>query len=123
MIYMYTIPYFDMIVNCFTITRKSENPTPINIVYEEFGNNIPKYLQYEGGTGGITYLCCVEIRVDVRSICEKYDYECGTLYQIEIVGEEMYNNSYTIYPTYKKEGPQFILQCLKYFEASTMMRT
>jgi hypothetical protein len=111
-----------MIVNCFTITRKIDNPHPIYVIYQEFGTEIPKYLQYEGGSGDNTYLCCVDARINVKKLCETYNYECGTLYQME-VAEDMYNNSYTIYPTYKKEGEQFVLQCLKYFEASTIMRT
>lgn len=102
-----------MFVYCFTVTRKNDNPTPINIVYEKFGNNIPKYLEYEGGgSDGNTYLCCVDIRVNVKEICEEYHYECGTLYQMEIA-EDMYNDSCTINPTYKKEGESYVLQSRK----------
>lgn len=89
-----------MLVHCFTVRGLYDNPfscdssgnPPIFIetVYSEFGINIPKYLQYEGGCGN-TYLCC------------------DTLYQIE-VEEDKYNNTYTIYPTYSRDGAKFVLK-------------
>lgn len=122
-----------MFVNCFTVTRLYTNPINIETVYSELGQvskgdqqltlesakhstelgkNIPKYLQYEGGSGGNTYLCCVDISVDVKAICDKFAYECGTIYQIEI-DDNKYNNSYTIYPTYSKDGAKFVLDIVK----------
>ena len=86
-----------------------DNPNQIDTVYANYGKNIPKYLQYEGGSGGITFLCCVAADVDVKEICEKYNYECGTIYQVDVDGDK-YNSSYTIYPTYSKDGPKFVLQ-------------
>lgn len=56
-----------MLVHCFTITRIKWNPIQINTVYTEFGKNIPQYLQYEGGAFmSTTFLCCVDIGVDVQ---------------------------------------------------------
>lgn len=101
-----------MIVHCFTVRRLYENPVNIETIYAELGTNIPKYLQYEGGSGGNTYLCCVDITVDVKEICKKYAYECDTLYQIE-VDEDKYNNFYTIYPTYSRDGAKFALDIVK----------
>jgi hypothetical protein len=113
-----------MIVQCFTVTCKTDNPIQIDTVYAEFGqvsfgdqqltleefrSNIPKYLQYEGGSGGTTFLCCVAAGVNVSEICDKYNYECGTIYQLEM-DDDKYNNAYTIYPTYMKDGPKFVLQ-------------
>ena len=95
-----------MIVNCFTITAKNNNVL-IDTIYKDFGNNIPKYLQYEGGCG-CTYLCCVNININVLEICEKCNYICGTIYPIEI-DDNMYNNDYTINPTYSKDGEKFKL--------------
>lgn len=92
-----------MLVHCFTITRKTDNPINVNTVHSEFGTNIPNFLQYEGGSGGCTFLCCVDIQVNVKEICDKYNYECGTLYQIHI-DDNKYNNLYIIYPSYKKAG-------------------
>jgi hypothetical protein len=107
--------FYKMIVQCFTVTRKPENPIQIDTVYAEFGqgsNNIPKYLQYEGGSGGTTFLCCVSADIGVREICDKYNCECGTIYQLEI-DDDKYNSAYTIYPTYLKDGPKFVLQTVK----------
>ena len=110
-----------MKVHCFTVTRLKENPITIDTIYEEFGKgdsvpcnlqpgNIPQYLQYEGGAmGTTTFLCCVEIEVNVQEICKKYDYECGRLYKLEI-DCEMYNNGYKIHPTYSRYGLKYELR-------------
>ena len=106
--------HVEMIVQCFTVTVKRNNPIEIETFYTELrrGSNIPKYLQYEGGSGGNTFLFCIDKAVNVQEICDKYKYECGTIYQLEIE-EDTYNHSYTTYPTYAKDGPKFILQNIK----------
>jgi hypothetical protein len=82
----------------------------ISSSFSEFGNNIPNYLQYEGGgMDGCTFLCCVDIKVDVDKICSKYNQTCSKMYQIEI-DEQEYNNNYTIHPTYSRCGIQYILE-------------
>ena len=103
-----------MIVHCFTITLKMNHPIGIDTFYTELGNgsNIPKYLQYEGGNRGNTFLFCIDSSVNVQEICDKYKYECGTIYQLEIE-ENTYHHSHTIYPTYAKDGPKFVLQTNK----------
>jgi hypothetical protein len=89
-----------MLVHCFTVTRMKDNPIKFDTIYAEFGDNIPQYLQYEGGASGTTsFLCCVEIGVNVQEICKKYNYELGTLYKIEIKNDT-YNNCHKVYPTY-----------------------
>ena len=99
-----------MLVNFFTVTRLNENPIQIDTVYAELGRDIPQYLQYEGGSfNSTTFLCCVEIGVNVQEICKKYNYDCGTLYKIEI-DYEMYNNHYKVYPTYSKDGNKYKLR-------------
>jgi hypothetical protein len=91
-----------MFVHCFTITIKTGSPTSIKSIYQDFGLNIPKYLQYEGGSGGCTFLFCVDISVNIIEICNKYICELGSLYKLEI-DDNTYNNSYTICPTYSKD--------------------
>jgi hypothetical protein len=97
-----------MIVHFFTVTLLKDNPIKFDTIYAEFGQrdknlqpgNIPQYLQYEGGAmGTTTFLCCVEIGVNVQEICKKYDCELGTLYKTEIKNDT-YNNRYKVYPTY-----------------------
>lgn len=98
-----------MIVNCFTLNtlhvRKScfhKKIKHIDIVYAEFGEDIPKYLIYEGGQGR-TYLFCIDESIDVIKICKKYNYliDDEAFHKMEI-NDETYNNDYTIYPTYEK---------------------
>ena len=105
-----------MIVQCFTLNMlrvtntcfRRKNCKDINIVYKEFGANIPKYLQYEGGQGR-TFLFCVDASVNVINICRKYNYlvDDEDVHIMEI-DDDTYNNSYTIYPTYDNDSP-FIL--------------
>jgi hypothetical protein len=100
-----------MIVNCFTVTISSDiySSTIIKELSNEFGENIPKSLCYEGGQlGFITHLFCVDIFVNVKEICNKYKYDIGKLYKIEI-DDNKYNNNYIIHPSYKIDGPRFYL--------------
>jgi len=100
-----------MFVNCFTVTI----PTNIFKIYikelsKKFGDNIPKYLPFDGGKlYFITYLFCVDENVNIKEICNTYNYEMGKPYKIEI-DDYMYNNNYTICNSYKKEGPRFYLK-------------
>ena len=100
-----------MFVNCFTVTM----PTSIYEIAmkelsKDFGENIPKSLPFEGGyLYFITNLFCVDENVNIKKICNKYTCEMGIPYKIEIE-DYMYNNNYTIYNSYKKEGPRFFLQ-------------
>jgi hypothetical protein len=45
-----------------------------------------------------TFLCCVEVAINVSKICEKNGYDCGTL------TEDTYSDAYTIHPTYNRSG-------------------
>ena len=102
-----------MIVQIFTLNtlrvRKScccrKTIKHIDIVYAEFGKDIPKYLIYEGGQGQ-TYLFCVDESIDVIKICKKYSYvlDDEALHKMEI-NAETYTNDYTIYPTYENDPP------------------
>jgi hypothetical protein len=108
-----------MLVHCFTITRTKENPITIDTVYAELSKgpdgstiNIPQYLQYEGGSfNTTTFLCCVDVLINVQEICKKYNYDCGTLYKIEI-DYDTYNSGYKVYPTYCRpsDGPKYKLR-------------
>jgi hypothetical protein len=99
-----------MFVNCFTITIPSNvEEIAMKELSEEFGKNIPKSLPFDGGyLYFITHLFCVDENVNIEEICNKYKYEIGEPYKIEIE-DYMYNNNYTIRISYKKEGPRFYL--------------
>jgi hypothetical protein len=104
-----------MFVNCFTITIPTNIlEIAIKELSKKFGDNIPKSLSFDGGMlYYITHLFCVDenvdINVDIKEICNKYNCEIGQPYKIEIE-DCMYNNNYTICISYKKEGPRFYLQ-------------
>ena len=100
-----------MFVNCFTVTMSSTiYKIAMKELSKEFGKNIPKSLPFEGGTlGFITHLFCVDTNVSIAEICKKYNCVIGKPYKIEIE-DSMYNNNYTIRPSYKKEGPRFYLK-------------
>ena len=103
-----------MFVNCFTVTMSSTiYETAIKNLSKEFGKNIPRFSPYEGGKlGFITHLCCVDTNINVEEICKKHDYKMGTPEKI-LIESNMYNNNYTIYNTYNKEGLQFRLKLTK----------
>ena len=99
-----------MFVNCFTVTIPScDSEIAMKELSKEFGDNIPKSLPFDGGfLYFITHFFCVDSNVNIEEICNKYNYEMGKPYKIEI-DDYMYNNNYTIYISYKKEGPKFYL--------------
>jgi hypothetical protein len=79
----------------FFSVRKYDESSPIQILWNAFGSNIPYYLPLEGGTG-INYLFCIkntkEVIVDT---CNKHKYIINSgLTNVEIV-DSMYNNMYT----------------------------
>jgi hypothetical protein len=103
-----------MFVKCFTITLSSSIYKPaIHQLSKEFGKNIPLFSLYEGGKMGfITNLCCVDANINVEEICKKYNCEMGNPTKM-IIEDNMYNNNYTIYNTYNKDGPPFRLRLTK----------
>jgi hypothetical protein len=100
-----------MFVYCFTVTIPScISEIAIKELSKEFGENIPKSLPFDGGyLYFITHLFCVDKTVNIEEICNKYNYEIGHPYKIEIA-DYMYNDNYTICNSYKKEGPKFYLK-------------
>ena len=100
-----------MFVKCFTVTMSSSiYKNAIKQLSNEFGKNIPRFSPYEGGKMGfITNLYCVDEKINVEEICKKHDYKMGTPEKM-LIESNMYNNNYTIYNTYNKEGPQFRLK-------------
>jgi hypothetical protein len=75
----------------------------LNDLSQEFGSNIPKIFQYEGGTGSV-YLFCVDAKIDVENICKKYYIRKSIASHIYIdntleIDELEYNNNYEIYHT------------------------
>jgi hypothetical protein len=72
----------------------------IETIFIDFGHNIPKYVQYEGGSNdGMTVVCCVDISVDAKSICLQNGVRYTKLREIEI-DKTMYNNSHRVYNGY-----------------------
>ena len=75
----------------------------------EFGHNIPRYTQYEGGSyDGMTVVCCVDSSIDAKSICIQNGVCYTELREIEI-DKMMYNNSHRVY--YGDDG--FTLRALR----------
>ena len=69
----------------------------IQTIFLDFGDSIPKYVQYEGGSNdGMTVVCCVDISVDAKSICLQNGVTYTKLREIEI-DKTMYNNSHRVY--------------------------
>lgn len=103
-----------MFVKCFTVTMHSSiYHVVIKQLSNEFGKNIPRFSQYEGGRMGfITNLFCVDENIDVDKICKKYECQMGLPEKMRIENT-MYNSDYTIYNTYNKEGPKFQLKFTK----------
>ena len=72
----------------------------IQTIFLDFGHNIPRYVQYKGGSNdGMTVVCCVDISVDAKSICLQNGVDYTKLREIEI-DKTMYNNSHRVYNGY-----------------------
>ena len=102
-----------MLVNCFVVNFFYGNCKEKNMkeLHKLFGENIPQYLQYEGGKG-CNYLCCVDAIIDVIQICKDYGVEITKPSLLEI-DDTKYNNQYQIHPTYTKDPPHFVLEKIK----------
>lgn len=86
-----------MQVCCFTIKRPINNNIDVSVVYKEFGDNIPKYNALEGGDYlGPEYLCCVDANINIKSICDKYNYVLRGSYKMNI-DPSNYNSNYSIH--------------------------
>lgn len=99
-----------MFVHYFTIHTLQSSAKTIEIIYKEFGENIPIYLQYEYGNC-VCHAFCVDIGIDVVEICQKHNCPVGgPLFEIEI-DDKIYNNSYKV-SRYKhdKLGANFFLK-------------
>lgn len=96
-------------MNCivFIASTTGKNIIKMKQLHQQFGTNIPCFLQYEGGTG-LNYLCCVDSLVDSESICMKHGYDYHRLVEIKI-DESLYTSEYTIHPTYNKQEPKYRL--------------
>lgn len=99
-----------MFVHYFTVHTLQSFSKTIEIIYKEFGENIPIYLQYEYGDS-VTYLFCVDVGIDIVEICKKHNCPVGgPLFEIEI-DEKIYNNSYKVSRyKHKTGGAHFFLK-------------
>ena len=100
-----------MFVNYFTVTIPSSiSKIAIKQLSKKFGDNIPKSLPFEGGKlHFVTNLFCVDENINIKKICNEYNYDMGKPYKIEIE-DCTYNDNYTICNSYEKEGPEFYLK-------------
>jgi hypothetical protein len=100
-----------MFVNIFTVTIPASNSKiSMKELSKEFGENIPKSLPFDRGyLYFITHIFCVNANVNIKEICNKYNYDIGEPYKIEIE-DYMYNNNYSLHISYKKEGIEFYLE-------------
>ena len=65
----------------------------IETIFKEFGQNIPEYLQYEGGScDGMTVVCCVDSSINAKTICLQNCVSYTKLSELEI-DEMKYRNS------------------------------
>ena len=93
-----------MQINCFIVKRPLNNSTDIKVLYNEFGNDVPKYSPLEGGDYlGPEYLCCVDATIDIKSICDKYGYIIRRSYNMNI-DPLQYNSKYKIYINYSSSN-------------------
>ena len=85
----------------FTAHRPAYNPTPVRVLQEAFGHNIPQFKPLQGGNcDGPVYLFCVEASVDVEHICEKHGYNCGLRHEYENIDSAIYNSDYVANVSY-----------------------
>ena len=102
-----------MFVQCFRLKIHNNHIIPLQFLYERFGSNIPKYLPlentFESGTNtevhGAWYLFCVDSRLNVKRICNKYDFSDNFVPYRMKIDPNMYNREYTIYATGDKKNP------------------
>jgi len=100
-----------MFVNIFSVNIPS-NIVEIAIkeLSKEFGENIPKSLPYENGyLYFITHIFCVDSNVNIKEICDKYNFSMDKPYKIEIE-DYMYNNNYRLRISYKKKVVEYYLE-------------
>lgn len=93
-----------MLVNIFRAKSLTGN---IDLLYNDFGSNIPKYLPLEGG---LEYLCCVDNKLNIELLCHKNDFTYYHLLTIKI-DKIQYNNEYRIAVNYfSKQEPYYLFK-------------
>ena len=92
------------LVNFFIVTGVDGDK--LNKMIAEFGNNIPKYCQYTGGSSG--KLFCVDDKIDFRKICKKYTGEDEYSMCKMLVEEEKYCSLYRAEPSYFHKPPYIL---------------
>ncbi len=66
----------------------------------ELGEGLPKYRPLEGGSMGFArYIFCVDHKVDIKTLLNKYEFKFAYLQEMEIRDNE-YNSDYEILPVY-----------------------
>lgn len=100
-----------MLVNIFRVKDLTGKTETIDLLYNEFGSNIPKYLPLEGGTyTGVEYLCCVDNKLNIELLCHKHNFTYYHLVTINI-DESQYNNEYRIAVNYfSKQEPYYLFK-------------
>jgi hypothetical protein len=100
-----------MFVNIFSVTIPANiSKVAMEQLSKEFGENIPKFLLFEDGfLYFITHIFCVDVSVNIKEICNKYNYDMKKPYKIEIE-DYMYNNNYKLNISYKKKVIEYYLE-------------
>jgi hypothetical protein len=73
-----------MYVNVFNVQLISKNAVDISVLVRDLGN-IPKHCICDGGPCR-EYLLCLDATIDVKKLCEKYNYYCyyPTVHKMEV---------------------------------------
>lgn len=80
----------------FFSVRKHNESSPIQELWNAFGNNLPRYMPLEGGTG-INYLFCIKNTEDVIvDTCKKHKYTINHGLTKAEIDDGMYNNMHTV---------------------------
>ena len=85
-----------MFVYYVTVQVPTSNKYDIDILYKEFGTNIPLFLELEGGDGnGCLYIICIKKDVLYETLIKKYDF---IIYKsiMEKIEDMQYNSNYKV---------------------------
>ena len=85
-----------MFVYYVTVQVPTSNKYEIDVLYKEFGTNIPLFLELEGGDGnGCLYIICIKNDVLYETLIKKYDF---IIYKsiMEKIEDMQYNSNYKV---------------------------
>ena len=102
-----------MEVSIFTLKISIENENSIDDFVKEF-DNIPRYLELEGGGeedyDGCEYLFCIDSSINYKEIIKKYGYIYDNYDYKMKIDKKLYNNKYQIRINYFKNSESYRLE-------------